>query len=235
MKKIKLFSVGLLCISILFSGCSSTQWTAQNNKTKGGVLGGAGGAILGAGIGAIAGKGKGAAIGAAIGTAVGAGAGIVIGKKMDEQQAELEKIEGAQVEQVTDANNLQAIKVTFDSGILFATGKSNLSFASQKSLAEFSTTLRNNPETDVTIYGHTDNTGSREINQKLSNERAESVAKFLIDNGVHGGRLFTEGKAYDEPVADNSTSAGRAMNRRVEVYITANETMIQQAEEGTLN
>lgn len=235
MKRLTLFTAVLLCGAILFSGCSSNKWAAQNNKTKGGVLGGTGGAILGAGIGALAGKGKGAAIGAAVGGAVGTGAGILIGKKMDEQQAELEKIEGAQVEQVTDANNLQAIKVTFDSGILFATGKSDLSFSSKQSLTEFSNTLRKNPETDVTIYGHTDNTGSRAINEKLSKERAESVAKFLTEKGINGTRLTTEGKAYDEPVADNSTSEGRAKNRRVEIYITANETMIQQAEEGKLN
>jgi len=91
------------------------------------------------------------------------------------------------------------------------------------------------PETDVTIYGHTDNTGSRAVNEKLSNERAESVAKFLIENGINGGRLTTEGKAYDEPVADNSTSEGRTKNRRVETYITANSTMIRQAEDGTLH
>jgi outer membrane protein OmpA-like peptidoglycan-associated protein len=235
MKRFKLLSIVLLSVSLLFSGCSSQKWAAQNNKTKGAVLGGAGGAILGAGIGAMAGKGKGAAIRAVIGGAVGTGAGILIGKKMDKQQAELEKIEGAQVEQVTDVNNLQAIKVTFDSGILFATGKSNLNTSSKVSLVNFSTSLKNTPETDVTIYGHTDNTGSRSINEKLSNQRAESVAKFLIENGVHGARLTTEGKAYDEPVADNSTSEGRAKNRRVEIYITANERMIQQAEEGSLN
>ncbi|MGQ7871313.1 OmpA family protein [Sunxiuqinia sp. sy24] len=235
MKTRNVFVALLLSGAILVGGCSSSQWAAQNNKTKGGVLGGTGGALLGAGIGAIAGKGKGAAIGAAVGGAVGTGAGILIGKKMDKQQAELEQIEGAQVEAVTDANNLQAIKVTFDSGILFATGKSDLSTASKKSLTGFANSLKSTPETDVTIYGHTDNTGSRAINEQLSNERAESVAKFLIGNGIGGARLTTAGKAYDEPVADNSTAEGRAKNRRVEIYITANSSMIQQAEEGTLN
>jgi outer membrane protein OmpA-like peptidoglycan-associated protein len=155
-------------------------------------------------------------------------------QKNGKQQAELEKIEGAKVEAITDANNLQAIKVTFDSGILFATGKSDLSASSKASLVKFANSLKENPETDVTIYGHTDNTGSREVNVKLSNERAESVAKFLISNGVSGTRLTTQGKAYDEPVADNSTAEGRAQNRRVEIYITANEQMIKQAEDGTL-
>lgn len=223
-----------LSVALIFSGCSGGKWASTNNKTKGGVLGGAGGALIGAGIGAIAGKGKGAAIGAAVGGAVGAGAGVLIGKKMDKQQAELEAIEGAQVEAVTDINNLQAIKVTFDSGILFATGKAQLNDASKQSLTKFAASLESNPETDVTIYGHTDNTGSRAINEKLSNDRAESVAKYLIDKGINGVRLTTQGKAYDEPVASNETADGRALNRRVEIYITANEQMIQQAEQGTL-
>lgn len=235
MKKLNSFAAVLLSGAMLFAGCSSSKWAEQNNKTKGGVIGGAGGALLGAGIGALAGKGKGAAIGAAVGGAVGAGAGVLIGKKMDQQQAELEKIEGAQVETVTDANDLQAIKVTFDSGILFATGKSELNAVSRESLIKFSNSLKKTTETDVTIYGHTDNTGSRAVNEKLSNERAESVAKFLISNGIAGSRLTTQGKAYDEPVADNATADGRAKNRRVEIYITANSTMIKQAEEGTLN
>ncbi len=219
----------LLCSIILLSSCSTTK-----NSTKGGLIGGAGGALIGAGIGALAGKGKGAAIGAAIGGTVGAGAGVLIGKKMDKQKAELEKIEGAQVESVTDANNLQAIKVTFESGILFATGKSDLNTSSKAALNKFANTLKETPETDITIYGHTDNTGTREVNVKLSNDRASAVAAFLNNNGIATNRMKTEGKAFDEPVADNSTADGRAKNRRVEIYITANQQMINQAEQGTL-
>jgi len=229
MKNFNIFAALFLSGAILLSSCAGS-----NNTTKGGLLGGAGGALLGAGIGALAGKGKGAAIGAAIGGAVGAGAGVLVGRKMDKQKAELEKIEGAKVETVTDANNLQAIKVTFDSGILFATGKSNLSSASKTALINFSNSLKNTPETDVTIYGHTDKTGSRDINARLSKDRADAVANFLNVNGIAMSRLTTEGKAYDEPVADNATPEGRALNRRVEVYITANKNMIKQAEQGTL-
>lgn len=220
----------ILCSGLLLSSCSTTK-----NSTRGGVIGGAGGALLGAGIGALVGHGKGAAIGAAVGGAVGAGAGVAIGKKMDKQKAELEKIEGAKVETVTDANNLQAIKVTFESGILFATGKSDLSASSKSALLKFAVSLKETPETDITIYGHTDNKGSREMNLALSNDRAASVAKFLNANGVLNDRMKTEGKAFDEPVADNATEAGRAQNRRVEIYITANKQMIQQAEQGNLS
>ncbi len=229
MKNLKALVALTLCSTILLSSCSTTK-----NSTKGGVIGGAGGALIGAGIGALAGKGKGAAIGAAIGGAVGAGAGVVIGKKMDKQKAELEKIEGAKVETVTDANNLQAIKVTFDSGILFAFNKSDLNATSKASLLKFANSLKETPETDVTIYGHTDNKGSHEVNLKLSNDRAESVSAFLVANGIQKERLTTQGKSFDEPVADNSTAEGRAQNRRVEVYITANKQMIQEAQQGTL-
>lgn len=229
MKNFKSLMALTLCGALLFSSCSTTK-----NSTKGGLIGGATGALLGAGIGAVAGKGKGAAIGAAVGGAVGAGAGVLIGRKMDKQKAELERIEGAKVETVTDANNLQAIKVTFDSGILFATGKSELNASSKAALLKFASTLKETPETDVTIYGHTDNTGSRAVNEKLSNERADAVSRFLVANAVQKERLTTQGKAFDEPVADNATEAGRTQNRRVEVYITANKQMIDKAEEGTL-
>mgnify|MGYP000910303653 FL=1 len=218
-----------LCGGLLLGSCSTTK-----NSTKGGLIGGTGGALLGAGIGALAGKGKGAAIGAAIGGAVGAGAGVLIGKKMDKQKAELEKIAEAQVESTTDANNLQAIKVTFNSGILFSTGKSTLSESSKAALTKFAASLKENLETDVTIYGHTDNIGSRDINLKLSNERAFTVASFLNANGVNTSRMKTEGKAFDEPIADNASIDGRSKNRRVEIFITANKQMINQAEQGTL-
>ncbi len=229
MKKNNLFLATLLCAAILMNGCAGMK-----SSTKGGIIGGASGAAVGAGIGALAGDGKGAVIGAAVGTAVGATAGVLIGKKMDKQKAELEKIEGAKVETITDANDLQAIKVTFDSGILFATNKSNLNAESKTALSNFANSLKNTPETDVTIYGHTDNTGSRAVNEQISLARAQSVADFLSEHGIPASRIKVEGMAFDQPVADNSTAAGRAQNRRVEVFITANETMIKQAEEGNL-
>lgn len=230
MKTTKLAGILFLSLAVLFSTSCST-WT---NTGKGAAIGGGGGAALGAGIGALAGGGKGAAIGAAVGAAVGTGAGVLIGKKMDKQKAQLEKIENVEVETVTDANDLQALKVTLPSGILFKTNSSELSAAARESLVQFAVSLRDNPDTDITIYGHTDNTGSRAVNEKLSKERALSVANFLVGNSISRNRMKTEGLAYDVPVADNSTAEGRALNRRVEVYITANENMIQQAEQGTL-
>lgn len=229
MKRTNLLTILVLSGSIILSGCAS-----MSNTGKGAAIGAGGGAALGAGIGALVGKGKGAAIGAAVGGAVGAGTGALIGRKMDKQKKELEAIEGAKVETVTDVNDLQAIKVTFDNGILFATNSSQLSNASREALTKFANSLKNSPDTDVTIYGHTDNTGTREVNERVSKQRADAVANFLVGNGIARARITTEGLAFDQPVADNSTAAGRAQNRRVEVFITANANMIKQAEAGTL-
>lgn len=229
-----LFIMFVLGGSIVLSSCVFTGCASMSNTGKGAIIGGGGGAALGAGIGALAGKGKGAAIGAAVGAAVGSGTGALIGRRMDKQKKELEAIEGAKVETVQDVNNLQAIKVTFDNGILFATNKSELSAASRDALTKFANSLKNSPDTDVTIYGHTDNTGTRAVNERVSKERADAVANYLVGQGISRSRIKTEGLAYDQPVADNSTAAGRAQNRRVEVFITANADMIKKAEAGQL-
>lgn len=221
----------LLLSALMILGISSCN---MNNTAKGGLLGGGGGAAIGAGIGALIGKGKGAAIGAAIGAVAGGTAGALIGRKMDKQAKELAQINGAQVDTLTDQNGLTAIKVTFDQGILFATGKSNLSNSAKNSLNEFATSLLNNPQTNVQIYGHTDNTGSLATNQRLSKERALSVLNYLSAAGVPTSRMVSDGYDYQFPVASNDTEAGRAQNRRVEVYISANEQMIKDANNGTL-
>lgn len=235
MKVRNLFVTFMLGGSIILSGCLFSGCASMNNTGKGAMIGAGGGAALGAGIGALAGKGKGAAIGAAVGAAVGSGTGALIGRRMDKQRKELEAIEGAKVEPIKDVNNLEAIKVTFDNGILFATNKSELSSASRNALTKFATSLKNSPDTDVTIYGHTDNTGTRAVNERISKERADAVANFLVGQGISRSRLTTEGLAFDQPVADNSTAEGRAQNRHVEVYITANADMIKKAEAGELN
>ena len=153
----------------------------------------------------------------------------VIGSQMDKQIADLETIEGVQVEAVSGDNNLKVIKVTIAEGILFATGSSELGQASRNALTNFARSLVNHPQTNVTIHGHTDNTGTRAINDRLSGERAKSVSGFLSGQGVSTNRMTTQGFASDSPVADNSTSEGRTKNRRVEIFISADEEMIQQA------
>ena len=211
---------------IIVPGCSSMSKLAEGTLVGSGI-----GATVGAAAGAIAGKdGKSTAIGAAIGTAVGAAAGAIIGKKMDKKAEELAAIEAAKVETVEDANGLEAIKVTFDSGILFATNKADLNATSKESLKEFAAKMVDLPDTDITIYGHTDNTGSDAVNERLSLQRAESVEKYLNSCGISTDRMTAEGKSYTMPVASNETKEGRAQNRRVEIYISANQAMIEAAE-----
>ena len=216
--KTKILSL-LLCVGMLF---------ACNNTQKGAAIGAGGGAVLGGIIGHIAGN---TAIGAAVGGAVGAGAGAIIGKKMDKAKAEAEAVKNAQVESVTDANGLDAVKVTFDSGILFATNKAELSTTAKNSLAQFAQVLNNNRDCDIAIIGHTDNTGSDAINQPLSVNRANSVNNYLKSCGVSASQIKSvEGQGSSNPVADNSTAAGRQQNRRVEVYMYASQKMIQEAQ-----
>ena len=215
-----------LCGAMILSGCSSMSKMAQDA-----LIGTGAGAAVGAGVGALIGKdGKAAAIGAAVGSAVGATAGAIIGKKMDQKAAELAALEAATVETVEDANGLEAIKVTFDSGILFALNRADLNVASKTNLAKFAAQMADLPETDITIYGHTDNTGSDAVNERLSKQRAQSVLDYLKSCGISEGRMTSEGMSYHMPVASNETAEGRAQNRRVEVYISANENMIKQAE-----
>ena len=221
MKKI----LSLLVCGALLVSCGMSR------TASGSLIGGGAGAALGAGIGyLIGGNGQGAAIGAAIGTAVGAGSGAIIGHQMDKKAAELAELENAQVETVTDVNGLKAIKVTFDNGILFDFNKSTLKAAAKTQLDKFAADMTDMPETNFTIYGHTDNVGTEQANQKVSTLRAESVEKYLKTKGIAKERMTAEGLSFNFPVADNSTEAGRAQNRRVEIYITANETMVKAAE-----
>lgn len=232
MKIAKISCIAVLTATFLAAtGCSS--WT---NMGKGAAIGGGGGGALGAGIGALIGGGKGAAIGSAIGATVGAGAGALIGKKMDQQQRELaaQLAEQAKVEQTTDQNGLQAIKVTFEGGILFPTNGTSLSDNAKYDLNQFAMSLIQHPETDVQIYGFTDNTGSMQVNSRIAAGRADAVLSFLVNDGVSPTRLRAQGIPMADYIASNETAAGRAQNRRVEIYITASPQMIQQAEAGTL-
>lgn len=231
MKSAKTLMIGALCAGMLLTGCNS-----MTNTGKGALIGGGGGAALGAGLGAIIGGGKGAGIGSAIGAAVGAGAGALIGRRMDKQQQELQAqlANQAKVEQTTDQNGLQAIKVTFDGGILFPTNGTTLSPQAQADLSRFAVNLEQNPGTNVQVYGFTDNTGSLEVNQRVSTGRADAVLRYLVNSGVSPTRVTAQGIPMADYVASNETAAGRAQNRRVEIYITASPEMVQQAEAGTL-
>ena len=228
MKSLKSICVAL-CAALVLAGCN------MSNTAKGTAIGAGGGAALGAIVGALAGN---TAIGAVIGTAVGAGAGAIIGKKMDKAKKEAEAIQNAQVEEVTDANGLDAVKVTFDSGILFGTGQSKLTPTSKASLKELANVLKNNRDCDVAIQGYTDNQGwknsnaeqSAKKNQALSQDRAAAVSSYLQSLSVPASQIKSvDGFGEQNPVASNATAAGQAQNRRVEVYMYASQKMINEA------
>lgn len=232
MKVLRLTAILVLAGSMLFgAGCSSMTKTGS-----GALIGGGGGGALGAGIGALIGGGKGAAIGAGVGAAVGAGAGALIGNRMDKQQKELERelAEKAKVEQVTDQNGLRAIKVTFNGGILFPTNGVTLSSSAKSELTRFAASLNSNPDTNVQIFGYTDDTGTYEVNERVATGRANAVRTYLVNSGVVPSRLSAVALPMQDYIASNSTPEGRAQNRRVEIYITADQAMIQAAENGTL-
>lgn len=223
MKHLKAITAGL-CILTL-SGCATKQGTYS-------LGGGGAGAVIGGIIGNIIGKdSKSTAIGAAIGAAVGSGTGAIIGHHMDKvAQETAAQVQNAKVEEVTDANGLKMVKVSFNSGILFPLNSSDLSAASKKDLSQFANVLKNNSDCSINVYGHTDKTGTDAINNPLSLKRAQSVVSYLLQQGVKNSQFKTvEGKGSTDPVAGHENTINDEANRRVEVYIYASEQMINQA------
>jgi outer membrane protein OmpA-like peptidoglycan-associated protein len=199
-------------------GCSS-----MSNTEKGAIGGAAAGAAIGGVIGHQSGN---TAVGAIIGAAVGGAAGAYIGNYMDKQAEEIQAdLEGAKVERIGEG-----IKITFESGLLFRVAKWDVDPAAQQNLQDLAAILNKYEDTNILIEGHTDADGTDESNQTLSERRASSVAVFLSGQGVANGRMRTVGYGETQPVADNSTPDGKAMNRRVEVAIWANDKLKKAAE-----
>ncbi|MEM7109623.1 MAG: OmpA family protein [Bacteroidota bacterium] len=215
------FTVLTLVGAMLISSCQ------VSNTAKGGAIGAAGGGALGALIGHKAGN---TAVGAIIGAAVGGTAGALIGRRMDKQVAELQNdLEGATVQRVGEG-----ILITFNEGLQFDVNSSSVRSSSQGNLSDLSAVLNKYEDTDILIEGHTDDTGSDEYNQTLSEKRAESVKRILIQSGVVASRMTSIGYGESQPLEANTSEAGRQANRRVEVAIYANEKMKKAAEKGQL-
>ena len=228
MKNAKTMALGM-CMLTLVSGFSFTSCSTKQGT--GTLVGTGAGAALGSIIGAIAGHGKGAAIGAAIGGAVGAGAGTLIGRHMDKVAAE-----AAKVETVTDANGLKAVKVTFNNGILFKVGKYALQSGAITDLTQFSTVLKNNPTCSVDIQGYASSDGSDDVNLKLSQNRANAVKNFLVNNCSVPSSQIKNAVGYGETnlVTNTDGTENREASRRVEVYLYASQAMVDAANNGTL-
>ncbi len=235
MNKMK-WMVLFMSITMIFSGCAS-----MNNTGKGAAIGGGSGAALGAILGGVIGKGKGCCHRCGYRYCSRCRNRVPLSeRRWIKRQQKQKQIEGAQVEQITDNNGLQAVKVTFDSGILFTTGNATLSAAAKSALSKFANNVLNqNRDMDVSIYGYTDNQGwrnstaeqSRQKNLNLSQERAQSVASYLLNCGVSSNQIKgVQGMGESDPIASNDTAAGREQNRRVEVYMYASEQMIKDAQ-----
>lgn len=211
--------------SLVLTSCESVQ--NANNQQKGTVIGTAAGAVIGGVLGNNIGKGKNAPAGAVLGGIVGGGAGNVIGRNMDKQAKEIkETLPGAEVERVGEG-----IKVTMKENMVnFGFDSSNLTSAAMANLDKLAEVLKNNPDTNINIYGHTDSKGTDEYNLSLSDRRAAAVKAYLVSKGIASSRIHTMGVGEKEPIASNDTEAGRAQNRRVEFAITANENMIKDAQ-----
>jgi outer membrane protein OmpA-like peptidoglycan-associated protein len=217
----KIMSI-LLAICLLLGACKN-----MSKSQKGTYIGAAGGAAAGAAIGKAAGN---TAMGAILGAVVGGAAGYGIGRYMDKQAEELRKdLEGAEIERVGEG-----IKITFREGIQFPVNSSVVSEASKTNLKDLAETLNKYKDTNILIEGHTDITGTREHNMKLSDARAKSVSDYLESIGVASKRITTEGYGPDQPVGDNNSDYGRQQNRRVEVAIFANDKLKKKAEKGEL-
>lgn len=226
MKKIKVFAIALSVFAAgLFTNCEAIKNTS--NEQRGVGIGAAAGAVIGGILGNNLGKGGNTALGAIIGGAVGGVAGGVIGNKMDKQAQKIEQaVPGASVERVGEGIQL----VLGENAVRFDTNKSTLTAAAQANLDKLVAVFNEYPDTDIKIYGYTDNTGKEDYNLKLSEERANSVKNYLVGKGLKASRFTTKGMGIADPIADNGTVEGRSKNRRVEFAITANEQMIQQAE-----
>lgn len=224
----KIITLTALSIAMMASLNSCEATKNASNTQKGGAIGAAGGAILGAIIGNNTGKkGSGGELGAVIGGVVGGTAGVLIGKKMDKQAQQIEEeIPGATVERIDDG-----IVVTFDenSGVFFDTSKYNINAASDALLTKLANILKEYPDTNVLVVGHTDSSGADAYNMTLSKNRAESVTRFFTSKGLASNRFTTNWYGEEQPISDNTTAEGRAKNRRVNLAILPNEKMKEDA------
>ncbi len=204
----------LLLVAFLAAGCATSD---PHQKTKEGAgAGAAAGAIVGAIIGNQSGNNR---TGAVVGAAAGAAIGAAIGHRMDQQQKELQKIQGVEVSRPSEGE----IAVNLTNDILFDFNSSSLRPESRQTLADLASNFRNYPDEQVTIEGHTDSIGTPPYNQTLSEQRAAAVSGYLSAEGVPSGRITSIGYGETRPKASNDTPEGRQLNRRVEIHIRATQ------------
>jgi outer membrane protein OmpA-like peptidoglycan-associated protein len=212
----------LIILSIVGIGLFGSYGCKNVSKTaKGGAIGAGAGAAAGAIIGKTYGN---TTTGAIIGAAVGGTVGAVIGRQMDNQARELEQsLKDAEIERVGEG-----IAIKFESGILFGFDSDVIQQNGRTNLTNLANSLKQYPDTEILIVGHTDSSGSDSYNLGLSERRARSAMGHLTAQGIAASRIKTVGRGESEPIADNETEAGRAQNRRVEIAIVAGDAMIKK-------
>ena len=227
MKKLAILGYSsLVVMSLFFTSCDSVK--NANNTQKGAGIGAATGALIG---GIIGNNSKiGTAGGALIGAAVGGGTGALIGNKMDKQAREIDQaLPGADVERIGEGIHL----TLNENAVRFATNKSTLTAQAKTNLDKLVPVFNSYADTNIEIFGYTDNTGAADYNLSLSDKRADAVRVYLISKGLSANRFKTIGKGIADPIASNDTPEGRTQGRRVEFAITANDKMVQDAKQET--
>jgi outer membrane protein OmpA-like peptidoglycan-associated protein len=209
-----------IATTALLLGCETVP---ANRTTQGAVLGSLAGAAAGV---AIAGEGDNLE-GGLIGAAVGGLAGGLVGRYLDNQAREIDAIPDAYVERQPDR-----LLVTFPGDTLFDSGSSSVSPGAQQRLSQFAQTVNRYPESTLVIRGYTDSMGSEASNLRLSEDRADSVRNFLVNQGVSPARITSLGFGEQFPVATNSSEAGRLQNRRVEIEIVPQQGGVQERRPG---
>lgn len=214
-KNIVRTAVGIAVLA-LATGCADMSPTQKGTATGAGI-----GAGLGAVIGGTThgGGGNRAAKGALIGGAAGALIGNIWSNRMEKQKQEMEAATrgtGIQVSQTAD----NRLKMDIPADVSFDTGRSDIKSNFRPILERFAQTLNDNQATTVSIVGHTDSTGSDNVNDPLSVDRAARTRDYLAQRGVSPNRIMIDGRGEREPVASNDSDSGRARNRRVEIYVS---------------
>ncbi|MGQ7959488.1 OmpA family protein [Pseudomonas sp. SP16.1] len=203
-------------VMALLAGCTTNPYTGEREAGKAGIYGGIG-AVAGAAIGAATSSKKDRAKGALIGAAVGGAAGGGYGYYVDTQEAKLRQtLQGTGVQVQRNGDDL---KLIMPGNITFASNSADISSSFYPTLNSLVLVFKEFDKNGVNIVGHTDSTGSLELNQNLSNRRALSVANYLSANGVPGQRISSYGAGPSQPIASNANEAGRAQNRRVEINL----------------
>lgn len=204
----------LALIAVFAVACASTTDDPNRKTKRGAAIGAVIGGVAGAVIGNQSGNNR---TGAVAGAAAGAAVGAVVGRRMDKQEQELRQIPGVEVERPSEGE----INVRLTNDILFDIDSSALRPASRSTLRELADNFRQYPDNQIDVEGHTDSTGSDAHNKRLSEQRAASVADFLIDSGVRSSALTVYGYGEEDPKSSNATAEGRQLNRRVEIHIRA--------------